>query len=281
MTAFIPTIRLRDPNGPSSTTRSKSVQRSSGPRSINCDSETMPQRPEFPVSGGRTAKAVSAGTGRASRLRLAQRTRITTSVAIAIGLALAMPSCAPVTVPLPAPSPTATVPGTPIREPIGLPEDAKDAIEAASDAVQADQVALLNIVEGTIAPDSMSAYAARNRLEEANAFLDVVLEDQTVIGTIGEPDIWVADLTGSSAGPLEVMGRSYRLGSVQLVGCLEYRWELEHSEESSSTATQPSTIGQHAPYRAWVEYEPSSRVWLVTDLKDLTGQADAISCPLE
>ena len=227
------------------------------------------------------ATTACASSGRDSRLRLTRHAKLTRSIVITVGLILALPGCAPATMPLLPPSPTAPVPGTPTREPIGLPEDAKDAIEAASDAVKADHVALFNIVEGTIAPDSMSGYAAGNRLEEANAFLDVVLEDQTVIGTIGEPDIWVADLTGSSAGPLKVMGQTYPVGSVQLVGCLEYRWEIEHSEESSSTETQPSTIGQHAPYRAWVEYEPSSRLWLITGFKDLTGQADAIPCPLE
>ena len=177
------------------------------------------------------------------------------------------------------PTPPSSIPedgdSRPTSAPVPPPEREESAYAAAYETLAEDENTILEIVQGSLPPDSLKASETGDYLALTTSFLNALLEDETIVGASGVGNLWLPDHARSSASTLERGGESYPFGWVQMMGCFQVRWEVLRTPDAPA---EDSTLNQLLPYAVELMYEPSARVWLITNETDLGGTTDAPNC---
>jgi hypothetical protein len=209
------------------------------------------------------------------------RFRAAMGTVIALCLAVALTGCdalAGANVRPPKTPSSATADTVPLTQKQTKPPTSREAaLTAATKAIGADQLAFFHVFEGTIPAKTLDEYEGGIWLTANHAELDSLRSNADFDGAIGKVSLWFPEYKRSSTLPLKSGGRSYSFGLVQTLGCLQFRWKFAYQSDAAPPAP---TATESFPYDITVQYEPSKRVWLVTNLTELSDQAGAHKCPL-
>jgi hypothetical protein len=157
----------------------------------------------------------------------------------------------------------------PTQKPVAPPTSQEDAFAAANNVVNADQQAFFDMFQGADGR-SLFTFESGNYREFMTYFVHNA-EGGTLTGQV---DLWLPDYAKSTSATLVSEGEVYPYGIMRLTGCFQTRSSLVYEGESPTAA-----IGQFFPTELIVQYEPKTRVWLITDefsLNDLTPQKQCL-----
>jgi hypothetical protein len=221
---------------------------------------------------------------------------VAASAAVALGLACVLTGCLPrpEASPTPNPTPAATAGSASdgflaiaTQAPTTAPATRRDALVAANRTIVADDNALFDIFAGTISGGSMSSFETGATLKNTNEFIDAIGDGDNgpADGVIGQANLWAPDDVRSTASTVTVDGRSYPFGRAVVFGCYTDRWQINYTSPDPTPAAPrsakptPSDLNRTLlPYRLTVQYQPSKRVWLISEQKALTGAPSAGLC---
>jgi hypothetical protein len=161
----------------------------------------------------------------------------------------------------------------PTQEPVAPPASEEDAFTQASTTVNDDQAAFFDILRGNVAADSLRAFESGSYLEHTSSFIEAY-EGGSISG---QADLWIPDYTRSSTSVLVSGDVSYEFSEVTMQGCILGRSSIVYELDPSPA---PSTVGLYFPTEVTVTYEPSSRVWLITNQTSLSNYEGATTCVL-
>jgi hypothetical protein len=205
-----------------------------------------------------------------------------TALYLGITLSLVISGCSA----NPAPSALATSSPTPLavidsqlrpnRSQVAPPQSRDEAFAAAEKTVNGAEATLVGILRGEYAADSLNEFEAEAYLSTTNSFIDGLAESSSFEGIEGEASVWFPDSDSSTAEELISGGVAYPYGSVTQYGCFHSLWKVIDGGSPSGK----SSVGEFLPARMTVNYEPTRRLWLITDGLSLVDSADAPSCSL-
>ena len=152
------------------------------------------------------------------------------------------------------------------------------AISAATAIVDADQKIAVEILEQRIPPSSISEYETGKWLKSMKSFLDNWGDEPTPPPVAGQSSVWVRFTRNTSVAPVENSGKTYPNGRVTMTGCFRIRDVFLFV--SDGTQVPPSyDSAEFVPYGVSVQYQPSQRVWLVSDETYAPKTPDSPLCP--
>lgn len=201
-------------------------------------------------------------------------------IAAAVCVVSLIAGCAswPSTIVLPTDSPSPTGDGHvgPTQDPLDPPTTREDALAAAHETMNANEEAIFGVVSGTAPLDSLGSFESGEYLAVMTDSLTGAGDDAGYVGITGQPNAWISDFESSSASTLVSEEQSYPFGVVHMVACLQSLWEFAYASKDEQP---PSELGRWFAYEMIIQYEPTRRIWLITEEEYVGDRAGAHSCP--
>lgn len=162
------------------------------------------------------------------------------------------------------------------RNPLPPPTSESQALLEARQAVDADQGAIFAVFQGKLSGQSLSKYEAGQWLKYMTKYVDAIGDESGVVGVSGHPNLWAPNPSRSKARTLHLGSQAYAFGSVQMTGCFHDLGSLVYSSDAPTpSAAMPSLT----PARVDVQYQPSGKLWFVTNVVYLPDDSRSKACP--
>jgi hypothetical protein len=222
-------------------------------------------------------------------------------VFVAIGVSGLLAGCVaqPHTTSATTPSPTSSAVAIdlrPAQPAVPPPASELEAFAAANKTVDDDLATVFLVLQRKIpaeAYDKFESGAYRTAMgnsinDDFESTIQVGSETYSLDVVAGEVPLWIPNLATSSSSTLEVEGRSFPYGIVQVTGCFQDRQIFRYTDlvqPGSPTPTPAPTpvlgtlADQLVRTKVTVTYQPSSSVWLITDETVLPDHYTGSLCP--